>query len=205
MTTTRNRETPVQDVNPTLLSEWLAKGEIVLVDVREDFEYAEEHIAGSVLAPLSRFDPEAIRAEHGGARVVFYCRTGRRSADAAKRYRRGDEPVFHAAGGIEQWKAADGEVVRPLGGPRLPVMRQVQVVAGSLVVLSVALGTTLSPWFLAMSGFVGCGLVFAGLSGWCGMGVLLSKMPWNRRTCAPCDARRSRSRSRSESSGRSRC
>ena len=59
-------------------------------------------------------------------------------------------------------------------------MRQVQIVAGSLVLLGVVLGTTVSPLFLLLSGFVGAGLVFAGLSGWCGMAQLLALAPWNR-------------------------
>jgi len=61
----------------------------------------------------------------------------------------------------------------------IPVMRQVQITAGSLVVLGVALAAV-SPWFLALSAFVGCGLVFAGATGWCGMAKLLALMPWNK-------------------------
>ena len=58
-------------------------------------------------------------------------------------------------------------------------MRQVQIVAGSLVALGVALGVLVSPWMLILPAFVGCGLVFAGVSGWCGMARLLAVMPWN--------------------------
>ncbi len=71
-------------------------------------------------------------------------------------------------------------VKRAPGAPRLPVMRQVQIAAGSLVVLGVALGVLASPWFLILPAFVGCGLVFAGATGWCGMARLLGAMPWNR-------------------------
>ncbi len=59
-------------------------------------------------------------------------------------------------------------------------MQQVQIVAGSLVLLGVVLGYLLNPAFFLLSGFVGAGLLFAGLSGWCGMALLLAKMPWNR-------------------------
>jgi len=64
----------------------------------------------------------------------------------------------------------------------LDVMRQVQVTAGSLVLIGVLLGAFLNPWFLILSGFVGSGLMFAGLSGWCGMAKLLGNMPWNKRS-----------------------
>ena len=180
MSDEQTRPGEVIDVRPELLSQWLDRDEAVVVDVREDFEHAEERIEGSALAPLSRFDPEGIRSEHGDARVVFLCRTGKRSHEAAQRFRQGDEPVFHAVGGIENWKATGHAVLRPAGGPRLPIMRQVQIVAGSLVVVGTTLGWTVSPWFLAISTFVGCGLIFAGASGWCGMALLLAKMPWNR-------------------------
>ncbi|MCA9310581.1 MAG: rhodanese family protein, partial [Phycisphaerales bacterium] len=151
-------------------------------DVREDFEHAGERIAGSHHAALSRFDEQGLSGAHGDKRVVFYCRTGRRSEDAATRYAATGQPGFHLAGGIEGWKAAGRPTQKPAGGPRLDVMRQVQVTAGSMVLLGVVLGITVSPYFLILSGFVGAGLVFAGLSGWCGMAMLLSRMPWNRTT-----------------------
>lgn len=167
------------DVSPELLAEWMGQKNTVLVDVREDFEHAEERIKGAVLEPLSKFDPDRLRAKVGSARVVFHCRSGKRSVTAAQRYRRGDEPLFHLAGGIEAWKQAGRPVERPSAGPRIPVMRQVQITAGSLVALGVALGAFVHPGFLAIAGFVGLGLVFAGVSGWCGMAMLLGKMPWN--------------------------
>ena len=180
MSDQNNRAAEVTDVSPPLLSKWLAQGEALLVDVREDFEHAEERIEGAALAPLSKFDPQKLRDEHGDSRLVFLCRTGKRSREAAQRYRRGDEAVFHAAGGIENWKAAGHAVLRPPGGPRLPIMRQVQIVAGSLVVVGTTLGWVVAPPFLVIPAFVGCGLVFAGASGWCGMALLLARMPWNR-------------------------
>jgi rhodanese-related sulfurtransferase len=183
MSTTTEKQSimdKVTDVAPDLLATWMEDGNTVLIDVREDFEHVEERLSGAVHIPLGKLDAEAIRSAHQGKRVVFHCRTGRRSHDAANRHRQGEEPVFHLAGGIEGWKSAGRSVIRPAGGPRLPVMRQVQIVAGSLVALGVGLGVLVSTWFLIIAGFVGCGLIFAGVSGWCGMAVLLAAMPWNR-------------------------
>jgi hypothetical protein len=112
--------------------------------------------------------------------VVFHCRSGKRSLDAADRYRQNGEETFHLAGGIEGWKSAGKPVARPATAPLLPIMRQVQLTAGALVAVGVALGVAVSPWFLGLSGFVGCGLMFAGISGWCGMAKLLAVMPWNK-------------------------
>lgn len=67
----------------------------------------------------------------------------------------------------------------------LELQRQVQIAAGSLIVLGAVLGTTVSPWFHALSGLVGAGLLFAGVSGFCGLARVLMRMPWNRKATQP--------------------
>ncbi|TAJ09065.1 MAG: DUF2892 domain-containing protein, partial [Planctomycetota bacterium] len=129
--------------------------------------------------PLSRFDPAALRV--AGPPPVLYCRTGRRSAEAAERMlRAGWTEAHHLSGGIEAWKAAGLAVVRDPHAP-LPIMRQVQITAGSLVLVGCALGWLVHPAFYGLAAFVGAGLTMAGLSGWCGMAHLLERMPWNAR------------------------
>lgn len=172
-------ETKLIDVEPALVKKWVESGEAVLIDVREDFEHASEHIAGAELHPLSKFDAAALRERYPGKRMVFHCRSGKRSADAAGRYCTGGE-AFHVAGGILGWKAAGLATERSAGAPKIDVMRQVQMTAGFLIVLGVALGWFVTPWAFILSAFVGCGLMFAGATGWCGMAILLGKMPWNR-------------------------
>jgi len=167
------------DVSPELLEQWIRDGEAVLVDVREDFEHAAERIDGAESHPLSRFDPESLRGRWDGKRIVFHCRSGKRSKQAANRFCNGSGPTFHLAGGIEGWKSSGRPAHRSSSAPRIDVMRQVQMTAGSLVLIGVILGVTVSTWFLAISAFVGAGLVFAGASGWCGMAMILSRMPWN--------------------------
>ena len=173
----------VHEITPEMAAEWVRSGEARLVDVREDFEHASEAIHGSEHVPLSKFDAGAVQNKCGGVRAVFYCRTGRRAKDAAERFGQIGQEAFSLRGGLEGWKAAGRPVHRSEGAPRVDVMRQVQVVAGSLVLLGVVLGVTLSPWALVLSGFVGCGLMFAGISGWCGMAKLLGAMPWNKVKC----------------------
>ncbi len=179
------------DVSPEMLESWLASGEAVLVDVREDFEHAGERIDGAHHVALSRLDPEQLRRTHGAKRVVFHCRSGKRSAQAAGRYAREGEDAFHLQGGIEGWKSSGRATERSASAPRIDVMRQVQITAGSLVLLGVVLGMLISPWLLGLSAFVGAGLVFAGASGWCGMAMLLARAPWNRGAGASCALARS--------------
>ena len=71
------------------------------------------------------------------------------------------------------------------GKKAMSLERQVRVAAGSLVLLGVALAALVHPGFVGLAAFVGAGLLFAGLTDTCGMGLLLARMPWNR---APADA-----------------
>lgn len=184
---TTTEHTTVTNVSAAQLRQWQQTGEAVIIDVREPFEYGEERIDGSDLHSLSAFDAEAIHAKYGDRKLVFQCRSGKRSLDAAQRYASCGGSPYHLVGGIEAWKATGQPVYKPAGAPKIGLMRQVQMTAGSLVLIGVLLGAFVSPWFLVLSGFVGAGLVFAGASGWCGMALLLAKMPWNK-AAASCGA-----------------
>jgi len=178
----------VIDLEPEMLEKRIRDGEVAVVDVREDFEHAAERIDGAHHLPLGRITREEVRLLCGDTPVVFHCRSGKRSVDAAHKFGEPGEQVFHLAGGIEAWKNAGKSTIRSASAPKLDVMRQVQVTAGSLVLLGVLLGVFVSPWFLILSGFVGAGLMFAGLTGWCGMAMMLAKLPWNKAaapTCTP--------------------
>jgi len=149
----------------------------VLVDVREPDERAREHIPGTQHAPLSSLQ----RLEAPGAMaVIFHCRSGARTgANAARLGEAAECEAYLLEGGLEAWKRAGQPVSADKRQP-IEIMRQVQIVAGSLVVLGVVLGLWIAPPFFAISAFVGAGLVFAGSTGWCGMAKLLALMPWNR-------------------------
>ena len=83
------------------------------------------------------------------------------------------------AGGLERWQSEGLPVERQAGAP-MPLMRQVQIAAGSLVLLGLILSNVLAPGWIAITWFVGTGLTFAGVTGFCGMARLLAVMPWNR-------------------------
>lgn len=170
----------VKTVDPRTLKSWLAAGDAVLVDVREPGMHAAERIAEARSVPLGTLDPARLPAAPG-QRVVFHCEIGVASATAARRaMEAGRADVYNLAGGISAWKDAGLPVERDRNAP-LPIIRQVQIVAGSLVVVGTVLGAAVSPWFLLLSGFVGAGLVFAGATGFCGMAAVLLKLPHNRR------------------------
>jgi rhodanese-related sulfurtransferase len=113
--------------------------------------------------------------------LVFHCRSGARtSANAPRLAAAANCQAYILDGGIEAWKKAGLPVATDRSQP-IEIMRQVQIAAGSLVLLGVVLGVWVAPAFLGLCAFVGAGLVFAGVSGWCGMAKLLGLMPWNRR------------------------
>ncbi|MBE9100661.1 rhodanese-like domain-containing protein [Vacuolonema iberomarrocanum] len=176
----KNLRDRLQTIDSTILHEWMEQDQVTLIDVREPSEFAGEHIPGARLMPLSRFNPEAVAAESGNY-LVLYCQTGNRSAEAAQQlFRAGMEQVMHLNGGLSEWKRHGYSTNVNKNAP-ISIMRQVQIVAGSLVLVGTLLGAFVSPWFLLLSGFVGAGLTFAGISGICAMARLLAKLPYNQR------------------------
>lgn len=152
-----------------------------LIDIRDADEHARERIAGAVNVPLDRIDD----VPRDACAVVFHCRSGMRTDAHGARLAAaaGDVPAYMLSGGIEAWRrAGQGTVVDR--SPPLEIMRQVQIAAGALVLAGVVLGVLAGPGFLALSGFVGAGLMFAGVTGWCGMARLLRVLPWNRRAAS---------------------
>jgi rhodanese-related sulfurtransferase len=169
------------EIDAMSLKQKLDLQEVILVDVRESGEYATEHIVGSISSPLSTFDQNPI-ANIEGKPLVICCQSGMRSSRASQKLlENGYDRVMQLKGGLLSWKAA-GLTVQGNRNAPISLFRQVQIVAGSLVAIGTGLGVFVSPWFLLLSGFVGCGLVFAGVTNTCAMGLLLMKLPYNQRT-----------------------
>lgn len=169
----------LKSIDPLALTRRLDHGGAILVDIREPDEYAREHIPGARLVPLSKLDTHDFGSERD-ATLVFQCKSGARTAANARRL--GATPCREAyalAGGLDAWKAAGLPTEIDRAAP-IDLQRQVQIGAGLLVLAGVILGLAVSPWFLAISGFVGAGLTFAGITGFCGMAHILRRMPWNR-------------------------
>lgn len=181
MTTTKTTtNTQIKNIDVNTLKSLLDQNQVILVDVREPGEYASERIEGATLKPLSTFDCSTLPKESGKL-IVLQCQSGNRSNQAAQKLvTEGASEVVQLAGGLNAWKDAGLPIQRDRNAP-ISLLRQVQIVAGTLVFTGTTLGAFVSPWFLVLSGFVGAGLIFAGISGTCGMAVLLAKLPYNQR------------------------
>jgi rhodanese-related sulfurtransferase len=185
MTNVKPAEPVVQAVSPTDVVGSRASGrQPDIIDVRTPVEYAEVHVAGAKLVPLDVLDPSAVMADRRDAAdrpVYVICQSGKRSAKAVEKFRAaGFSNVLSVAGGTAGWEQAGLPVVR--GKKAMSLERQVRIGAGTLVLLGILLGWLIHPAFVGLSAFVGAGLLFAGITDWCGMGMLLAKMPWNNRT-----------------------
>ncbi|MDB9316139.1 MULTISPECIES: rhodanese-like domain-containing protein [Cyanophyceae] len=173
-------ETKLQLIEASTVKGWTETGKVHLIDVREPSEYAAEHIPGAKLLPLSQFQAEEVPFQRN-TKVVLYCQSGNRSHQAAQKLMNaGFSDFAQLQGGISGWKQLNYPTKINKDAP-ISLMRQVQIVAGSLVFTGTILGAFVSPWFLILSGFVGAGLVFAGVSNTCAMGMLLAKLPYNQR------------------------
>ncbi len=170
---------PLKSITPQAARDLMDKG-AMLIDIRATNEHAREHIEQARHIPMEQLAGQTLPATDATA-VIFHCRSGNRTliqAQALADCAPGNG--YMLAGGLDAWKKAGLPVVADHSQP-LELQRQVQITAGAIIVLGAVLGATVSPWFHALSGFVGVGLMFAGVSGYCGMARLLMKMPWNRR------------------------
>jgi rhodanese-related sulfurtransferase len=173
----------LQTISPARAAELMRAG-AVLIDIREADEHARERIPGARHHALTRIDRN-YPIHKGDDVLIFHCRSGARTKGNAARLAAATPQCesYILEGGLDAWKKAGLPVTLDRSQP-IDIMRQVQIAAGSLVLAGVLLGAFVAPGFYALSGFVGAGLLFAGVSGFCGMARLLAVMPWNRRAQA---------------------
>ncbi|MEX2571089.1 MAG: rhodanese-like domain-containing protein [Gemmatimonadota bacterium] len=159
-----------------------------LLDVRTPGEYEAAHIRGSYNVPLDSLGEhvEEIRA-HIGEPVVLICQSGTRARRAEEALKTAGMPNLHVLdGGVNGWLSAGKPAIE--GTPRMSLERQVRIVAGALVAMSAALALLVDPMFALIALGVGSGLVFAGVTDTCAMGMLLARLPHNRTVTCDVDA-----------------
>lgn len=151
----------------------------IVIDVRSDAEHKHTHIPDVLNMPLETIEKN-IETLRGYKTVYIHCQSGRRSQRACEHLQSlGLHTVVNVTGGIGEWEAAGFELQRN-AKHHMPIMQQVLLVAGLLIVIGFAGSVVLHPYMLALPLFVGFGLMYAGISGHCFMALLLSKMPWNK-------------------------
>lgn len=181
---------PINSISPAALQSLLESGPGGdLIDVRTPAEYAGVHVRGAQLIPLDQLDPASLmRSKNSTVKNIYVlCESGGRATRAVEKFRKcGLDCAVLVEGGMQAWVAAGLPVER--GAQRvLPLMRQVQVTVGIISATGAALALWVNPLFAIIPLITGCGLLFAGVTGFCGLALVLAKMPWNRAgDCAGC-------------------
>lgn len=152
-----------------------------LIDVRTPAEYEAGHIPGAVNVPLDQLRDQLddLSSVLRGQDVVLVCRSGQRAGQAHEALTRaglGSSAVL--AGGIVDWERTGGPINR--GRQTWELERQVRLTAGSLV-LGGVVASVVRPRAKWLSAAIGGGLAVAALTDTCAMGMVLARMPWNRR------------------------
>ena len=181
----------VSTISPQQLHGMSVEGKkINLIDVRTTAEYRAGHVAGAKLIPLDKFNTDILAETEGHADrdykkpVYLTCHSGERAQQAAQRLiDAGYQNVALLEGGTLAWQKAGLPVNRC--GNAISLERQVQITIGVLLVLKVIFGFTVNELFFAAIPFIGAGLIFAGITNWCGLSRLIAAMPWNQnRSCS---------------------
>jgi len=155
-----------------------------LIDVRTPAEFEGVHVPGACLLPLDTLDCAAVLARHSkahnGSPIHILCHSGTRARKAAEKFAAiGFDDCVVIEGGTQAWAESGLPVIRGESSV-LPLDRQLQMTIGAIVLTGVLLSYFLNPAWIWLSGFAGCGLIFAGLTGICPMRMVIAKMPWNQ-------------------------
>jgi len=169
-----------ETLSPLQTSKLLEQG-AVLVDIRDRADFLREHIPQALSLPLTEITTGKTVEGSDQQPVIFHCQAGMRTTNNAEQLMRAASSgnVFLMSGGINAWKSAALPIIEDKKQP-LPIIRQVHITAGILVLVGVIAGYAVDSRLFLLSGFIGAGLIFSGVSGFCGMASLLQKMPWNK-------------------------
>lgn len=175
--------TIVRTITPQQLNELKSSGqEVLLIDVRTPIEFQEVHVEFARNIPLNRLETDAVLSKQADPErpIYFICRSGSRGRQACERLKTlGVTNAVNVDGGTLAWEQAGFPVIR--GKKAISLERQVRIAAGTLILTSITLAILIHPYWIGLAAFVGAGLIFAGVTDYCGMGLLLARMPWNQR------------------------
>ena len=149
------------------------------INVCSPAEYKEKHIKGVRSVPLDTLHSQVANLNRKQT-VYIHCRSGSRGRQAVEKLLAlgVTAELINVEGGLLAWEEAGYETGSHTN--RLPIMRQVFIGAGGLVLVGVWLTHFVDYNFIFLPLFVSLGLLVSGVTGWCGMALLLSKMPWNK-------------------------
>lgn len=157
-----------------------------IIDLRTPAEHESEHLTNSTLLPVSEIDHKRLDAclsepTNEASTVYLLCQSGKRAEMACEKLQGCAHELVIITGGLNALKAAGIETAST-GRQTISLERQVRICAGALVLLAGILGFTVHHLFFAVSTAIGAGLLFAGITDTCAMGIALMRMPWNQQS-----------------------
>jgi rhodanese-related sulfurtransferase len=172
----------INNIDPVTLKDWLDNKEAILIDVREVIEYKACSIPNSRHLPLSQVTiDKAHLPEHRNKKLVFHCKSGKRSMMACEKLiSEGiNFDIWNLEGGIESWKKKNLTIISTKD--IISLERQVHIAISLFVLSGLSLNYFLEDsLYLILPLIAGIGLLNSGITGWCGLAKLISKMPWNK-------------------------
>lgn len=175
---------PPQRLNAAELAKELSYNPAArILDVSTPAEFRQEHLPSAINLPFDSVKTSRLIHDPAFAKeepLYLTCRTGRRSAAALEKFQKaGFLTLFVLDGGTQSWSKAGLPTIQ---GERktLSLERQTRIGIGVLILIGSFLGFTVNIGFFAITTFFGAGLIFAGITDWCGLALLLARAPWNR-------------------------
>lgn len=172
----------IRTIDAITLHELLKNDEVILIDVRELVEYQSCSIPNAKHLPLSEVTIDRTHLpEHENKQLVFHCKSGKRSAMACEKLLNEgiDFDIYTLEGGIDAWIKNDFSTISLK--KILPLERQMHITISILILSGLTLNFILNnSLYLILPLITGLGLLNAGITGWCGMGKLIARMPWNK-------------------------
>jgi len=169
-------------------SQWLHHPDTFVIDVRSPAEARQQHLEHSVNLPLDELTNDSLESALNKLcscetpRLFILCQSGKRAEIAAKKL---TGSIAYAPtiieGGITAIANADQTLTTTSNTDKvISLERQVRIAAGCLVLTGTVAGALINPYFYLVPAAIGAGLIYAGMSDNCAMGLLLARMPWNR-------------------------
>lgn len=173
---------PIKKIDTKTLKNWIDSGEAIVLDVREPAEHRAQKIKDAHNISYTKITKDKLpEYKSNQNKIVLHCQSGRRSSIACQKLMQEDPSleVYELEGGISAW-LKNNLATESTGKNILPIDRQVQISVGLILILCSLLTLLINTNFIFIILAMGCGLMFAGLSGTCMLAILLTKMPWNK-------------------------
>jgi rhodanese-related sulfurtransferase len=159
---------------------------LVLIDVRSPVEFESKHIKGSFNIPIDDLSvnsmKELIKRKKikTNEEIYFICKSGMRAKLAQQKMEDSKHPIVCVDKGLDGIDSGEGIEYNYGSRGGISLERQVRITIGFLMLAGILAGAFIHPLAYGFSGLISLGFLISGITDWCGMALLIAKMPWNK-------------------------